>query len=198
MSNTITDQIVSAGIELGEQIAGNVSNWRSQEQTMRDMIAAALADAERKEAEAMRAEIEAQEPGKQRNDITLNASQLRHALDFAAPDFAQDGDQREVEVSIGWRDAGEVLDDDGHPEPAGYVAWLTEYPEEGCIPLLESWESAPVPAQAVPDWWRLVLAEARDLFAMYADSHRARGPEHASKAARNEAMAAKISAVLAE
>lgn len=54
MSNTITDQIVSAGIELGEQIAGNVSNWRSQEQTMRDMIAAALADARRDGAEQMR------------------------------------------------------------------------------------------------------------------------------------------------
>ena len=47
------------------------------------------------------------------------------------------------------------------------------------------------------DELRAVLAEARDLFAMYAESHRARGPEHAEKAARNEAMAAKINAALA-
>lgn len=52
-------------------------------------------------------------------------------------------------------------------------------------------------AQAVPDGWRLVLTEARDLFAAYAESHRARGPEHAEKAARNEAMATKINAALA-
>ena len=97
------------------------------------------------------AEIEAQEPGKQRQGITLNAAQLRHALDFAAPDFDKDDAQRMAEVTIGWHEVGEVLDDDGHPDPAGYVAWLTEYPEEGCIPLLESWESATVPAQAVPD-----------------------------------------------
>lgn len=94
--------------------------------------------------------VPAQEPGKQRNDITLNASQLRRALDFAAPDFDRDEDQRKVEVSIGWREMGDVLDDDGHPDPDGYVAWLAEYPEEGCIPLLESWDGAPATAQAVP------------------------------------------------
>lgn len=53
---TTTDQIISAGIELGEQIAGNVSNWRAQEQAMRELIAAALADARRDEAEQMKAE----------------------------------------------------------------------------------------------------------------------------------------------
>lgn len=102
------------------------------------------------------AEIEAQELDKRRHDITLNAAQLRRALDFAAPDFDGDKDQRRTEVSIGWREAGEVLDDDGRPDPAGYVAWMTEYPEEGCIPLLESFESTTAPAQAVPDGWKLV------------------------------------------
>lgn len=57
--------------------------------------------------------------------------------------------------------------------------------------------ACPVPAQTVPDGWRLVLTEARDLFAAYAEIHRARGPEHAEKAARNEAMATKINAALA-
>lgn len=50
------EEIISAGIELGEQIAGNVSNWRAQEQALRDQIAAALADARREAAEQMRAE----------------------------------------------------------------------------------------------------------------------------------------------
>jgi hypothetical protein len=50
-------------------------------------------------------------------------------------------------VTIGWREAGAVVDDDGKPEPAGYVAWLSDYPEEGCIPLLETWSVSP--AQAI-------------------------------------------------
>lgn len=118
------------------------------------------------------AEIEAQELDKRRHDITLNASQLRHALDFAAPDFDKDDAQRMAEVSIGWREAGEVLDDDGHPDPAGYVAWMTEYPEEGCTPLLESWESTTVPAQAAPDGWRLVPVEPTIAMCIAGDSPR--------------------------
>ena len=82
--------------------------------------------------------------------ITLNAAQLRHALEFVAPDFDADPDQRESEVTIAWRDAGVVADDDGNPEPAGYVAWITDYPEEGALPLSESWDVMPAaaPAQA--------------------------------------------------
>ena len=91
--------------------------------------------------------------------VTINAAQLRHALDFAAPDFDRDVDQRETDVTIAWREAGEVIGDDGQPEPSGHVAWLTEYPEEGCLPLQESWSSGTAneaepdaaPAQAVPD-----------------------------------------------
>ena len=82
-------------------------------------------------------------------EITLNAAQLRHALEFIAPDFDRDTDQHESEVTIGWREAGAVVDDDGKPEPAGYVAWLSDYPEEGCIPLLETWPTSPAPA--IPD-----------------------------------------------
>lgn len=71
--------------------------------------------------------------------VTLCAAQLRHALEFAAPDFDADVEQHGVEVTIGWREVGAGIDDDGNPEPAGYVAWLSDYPEEGCIPLLETW-----------------------------------------------------------
>lgn len=44
--------------------------------------------------------------------------------------------------------------------------------------------------------WKSVLIESRDLFAVYAESHRVRGPDHAAKAARNEEMSAKINAAL--
>lgn len=82
--------------------------------------------------------------------VTLNAVQLRHALDFIAPDFDADPDQRVAEVTIAWRDAGEVTDDDGNPEPAGYVAWITDYPGEGALRLSESWGVIPpaAPTQA--------------------------------------------------
>lgn len=40
------------------------------------------------------------------------------------------------------------------------------------------------------------LGKAHYLFTMYADSHRARGPEHAEKAARNEEIAARIKVAL--
>jgi len=76
--------------------------------------------------------------------ITLTALQLRHALDFAAPDFDTDEDQRETEVSIAWAPEGATHTDEGDPDPAGYKVWLTDYPEEGSIPLDESPAGFPV------------------------------------------------------
>jgi hypothetical protein len=78
------------------------------------------------------------------------------------------------------------------------VRVLVPAPNEDDEALVQSvlGTARPVPAQ-IPDGLRLVMQEARDTFAFYAESHRARGPEHAEKAARNEAMAAKINAVLA-
>ena len=64
--------------------------------------------------------------------ITLNARQLRAALDLVNPD-ADDPDQQEAEVCIHWCDARKSTE--GDDMPAGYYAWDAEYPEEGCILL---------------------------------------------------------------
>jgi hypothetical protein len=82
--------------------------------------------------------------------ITLTARQLRNALDFVAPDFDKDADQRETELSIAWGEAGCAQDDEGNPDPAGYRCWLTDYPEEGSIPLLDEYEVA-APEVAAPE-----------------------------------------------
>lgn len=79
-----------------------------------------------------------------RDCITLTALQLRHALDFAAPDFDVGEEQRETQVSIAWAPAGATYTDEGDPDPAGYKVWLTDYPEEGSIPLDESLAGFPV------------------------------------------------------
>jgi hypothetical protein len=75
------------------------------------------------------------QPAWQASGITLSALQLREALEFAAPDFDADEDQRETEVCIAWAPENTVSDDEGGFEPAGYVIWLADYPEEGCMPL---------------------------------------------------------------
>lgn len=67
--------------------------------------------------------------------ITLSALQLREAMAFAAPDFDSDPSQRETELTFAWAPEGTIGNDEGGFEPAGYVCWLTEYPEEGSFPL---------------------------------------------------------------
>jgi hypothetical protein len=67
--------------------------------------------------------------------VTLTARQILAALEFAAPDFATDDDQLETNVVIAWGEEGSTFDDEGNPDPAGYRAWLADYPEEGAIPL---------------------------------------------------------------
>lgn len=79
--------------------------------------------------------------------IQLNATQLRSALELAAPDFDTDEDQREVEVVLQRLPAR--TSSDGEPMEAGLYCWLAEYPEEGCIPLRED-ESFPAATPAAP------------------------------------------------
>lgn len=99
-----------------------------------------------------RASLLASEPASWKKDcITLTALQLRHALDFTAPDFDTDEDQREMEVSIAWAPAGATHTDKGDPDPAGYKVWMTDYPEEGSIPLDESPAGFPVKAVVPKD-----------------------------------------------
>ena len=74
--------------------------------------------------------------------IRINAMQLRAALEFAAPDFEVDEDQRATEVHISY--LPKRMSTDSEPIEEGLFCWLTEYPEEGGIPLLEVEEFPPV------------------------------------------------------
>ncbi|MFM6987103.1 MAG: hypothetical protein ACKOXG_00340, partial [Arenimonas sp.] len=147
----LTDERV---IEIRKETKALDRQWGDTIAFARAIEAAVLAadrDAARAEAADMRRDRDAQAARLAKTKgVTLNAAQLRHALEFVAPDFDADPDQRESEVTIAWRDAGVVADDDGNPEPAGYVAWITDYPEEGALPLQESWDVMPAdaPAQA--------------------------------------------------
>lgn len=79
--------------------------------------------------------------------MQLNATQLRSALEFVAPDFDADEDQREAEVVLQHLPARTSTD--GEPMEAGLYCWLAEYPEEGCIPLRED-EAFPAATPAAP------------------------------------------------
>lgn len=82
------------------------------------------------------------------DSLTLNATQLKQALDCAAPDWDTDPDQRETEVTLQWMP--ERTSVEGEPMAAGLYLWWTDYPEEGVVLLDEEykWE---VPPQAEAD-----------------------------------------------
>lgn len=69
--------------------------------------------------------------------ITITAKELREALEFVNPDGPEDADQMETEVTIWFREKAEVSTD-GDPLPRGLYCHLSEYPEEGCIPLFDA------------------------------------------------------------
>lgn len=91
--------------------------------------------------------------------VTLTARQLRNALEFAAPDFETDDDQRETAVCISWAPDGMTKGDDDEALPAGLRVWYADMPEEGCIPLLDEFEAPPAIAAVDP------LEVARDALA---------------------------------
>jgi hypothetical protein len=109
--------------------------------------------------------------------LTLSALQLREALDFVAPDFATDAEQRESEVQLFWADEGVVKNEDGEVEPAGYFVFLSDYPEEGCMPLgatadlerlfLERVENEPAVVRTAPQ--RIWLQVSDDASHMHTD-----------------------------
>ena len=70
-------------------------------------------------------------PPRAAQSITITGHQLHAALDFVSPQ--RDADQLDSEVTIAWREVG--VDTEGEAFEAGLCCWLTEYPEEGCIPL---------------------------------------------------------------
>ena len=66
--------------------------------------------------------------------VTMTAKQLRAALEFCNPDGPEDADQMDTEVTI-WMREEDGVSNEGEPMPRGLYCHLTEYPEEGCIPL---------------------------------------------------------------
>ncbi len=68
--------------------------------------------------------------------VTITAKQLREALEFCNPDGPEDEDQMETELTI-WMRETDAVSDEGEPLPRGLYCHLTEYPEEGCMPLFE-------------------------------------------------------------
>lgn len=86
---------------------------------LRDEIDAALATERNTSYRAGRDDIG--DGGK----VSLDAADLKVALDFAAPDLTPD--QLETPITIAWFE-------DGH-SGRGYYVYLTEYPEEGCVEL---------------------------------------------------------------
>ena len=65
----------------------------------------------------------------QRVSVTLNGHAIKDLVSFVCPDEG-DTDQLETEVTIDWMP--ERKSTDGDQLSAGYYAFLTEYPEEGC------------------------------------------------------------------
>lgn len=80
--------------------------------------------------------------------LTINGYQLRGALEFLAPDGT--GEQLEQEVCI--QHGPERTHDEG-TDPVGLYCWLSEYPDEGSIPLLG--EAGEQPAASKPDYRRV-------------------------------------------
>ena len=69
--------------------------------------------------------------------ITITARQLQEALQFAAgiEPVEIDPDESETEICIEELPEGTFIN--GEPRAAGLYCWLSEYPEEGCIPLFD-------------------------------------------------------------
>lgn len=66
--------------------------------------------------------------------ITLDVAQIRQLVEFVQ---AMDPEtEPDTLVVIAWRD--NITGDDGKPEPASHVAWLADYPDEGCYPLSDA------------------------------------------------------------
>lgn len=68
--------------------------------------------------------------------LDLTGTQLKEALEFIAPDGTEE--QMESEVTIADLPADKApLDDDNTRMPGGLYMWITDYPEEGCVPLFD-------------------------------------------------------------
>ncbi|PHM21790.1 MAG: hypothetical protein CK604_00705 [Curvibacter sp. PD_MW3] len=73
--------------------------------------------------------------------FTLSAHQLRHVLQLANPDGAQEPDQLNTDVCLQYKLPGK--DVDGEVSPAGLYCWLNDYPEEGSLCIDAPWVFGP-------------------------------------------------------
>lgn len=72
--------------------------------------------------------------------LTLTAQEIRHLAQFCGivvqePTADEAEDERETEIIVApWPTKG-VQGDDGMLAPRKHIAYLAEYPDEGCVPL---------------------------------------------------------------
>lgn len=62
--------------------------------------------------------------------ITMNAKQLRDALDYINPDGIENEEQQEEELTFLVKEA-DFVSEDGEKMKIGVYCFLTEYPDEG-------------------------------------------------------------------
>ena len=71
--------------------------------------------------------------------ITLTIAQIKDLVEFAGmsihPNTLPDEDDLETEFTIRDCPAEGVTDDDGVARHYGLIAYCTDYPDEGCMPL---------------------------------------------------------------
>lgn len=84
--------------------------------------------------------------------VTLTGKEIREIAEFAGLQFVEHDyqDEYETEITVEACPSKGVLNDDNVAEHYRLIAFLTEYPEEGCLPLGEKIdapraESAPQP-----------------------------------------------------
>lgn len=76
---------------------------------------------------------------KQPDEITVTVAQIKDLVEFAGltlhPAHMPDEDDLETEFTIRDFPAEGVKDDEGVARHYGLIAYCTDYPEEGCMPL---------------------------------------------------------------
>jgi len=84
--------------------------------------------------------VSASATGSETRPLTLTMEEIRHLALFCGmvitePTAQEKEDERETEVVIAPWPAKGVKGDDGMLPPHKHIAYLYEYPEEGCVPL---------------------------------------------------------------
>lgn len=74
--------------------------------------------------------------------VELTGAEILDLAEFAglkvAPRSQQGADELETPVNVAKYPGGGIADDDGRPiKPTRYMAYLAEYPDEGCVQIGE-------------------------------------------------------------